>query len=633
MAFELTDEQRSILRHDPCNHARILAGPGTGKSTILVALADTLHKRDKSLHMKILTFTRATTAELAHKIALQSQEAERPSTIHSFAISILLQNPGIGGFPEPLRIADTWEMKNVVEPTLAKRLNIQVPILRKLLSEMASNWESLTEVMDLIIDAHIRKQFQKAWIEHRQMLGYTLLQELPYALHRVLNNRDYLEGIHYDILLVDEYQDLNACDLEVLKILSNKSGCAVIGTGDDDQSIYSWRKAAPDGIRRFLDDYKGAVDYTLSVTLRCGRRIIEWANHIIQADPHRPSDRRSLCCSDDAPDGEVALLSFRGDKSEARGVAKIVKGLIETENIEPSDIIVLMRTDHNRTFSQPIRDAIEKLGITCSDQRYVLELLDNPSNRRLLEVFRLLAHRNDSLAWTSLLKLTVGIGDSFLDYIYKRAKSSGKTFASELLSAYQEGFPDGPRIPSKRAAYLITHIVEWLDSNTIPDEKPSEGWGNWIIDMSGGSVVPLPTQDLQELLHQIDGISEEGQKLSRFLSQIEPLGKDLTLAQSNAVRLMTMGGSKGLTTQAAIIVGVEKGLVPRPGCDLSEECRILYVAMTRAKKYLYCTWAGRRRGPTARAGKPISEQRYYSNFIDGGPVSSQDGETFICERF
>ena len=90
---------------------------------------------------------------------------------------------------------------------------------------------------------------------------------------------------------------------------------------------------------------------------------------------------------------------------------------------------------------------------------------------------------------------------------------------------------------------------------------------------------------LSDLLVALDRLTEES-TLGRFLGQIEPLGKDLAQSESDGVRIMTMGSSKGLTVQAVIIAGAEDGLIPRPNSDLSEERRILYVAMTRATRYL-----------------------------------------------
>ena len=116
MTFDPTEEQIAIISHNHTQHARVLAGPGTGKSTTMVALLGRLLEENDSLRIRLLTFTRAATAELADKIASYSHQADRPSTIHSFAISVLLRNPGTGGFPEPLRIADTWENKHIIGP-------------------------------------------------------------------------------------------------------------------------------------------------------------------------------------------------------------------------------------------------------------------------------------------------------------------------------------------------------------------------------------------------------------------------------------------------------------------------------------------------------------------------------------
>ena len=145
-----------------------------------------------------------------------------------------------------------------------------------------------------------------AWNEHRQVYGYTLLAELPYALRQALHDHDDLDGVNYDLLIVDEYQDLNACDLEVLHLIAER-GCFIIAAGDDDQSIYAFRYAAPVGIRRFPEDYPGCAIYPLSVTQRCGRRIIEWASYVIAGDPDRPRDRPALACAAGSPAGEAAL--------------------------------------------------------------------------------------------------------------------------------------------------------------------------------------------------------------------------------------------------------------------------------------------------------------------------------------
>ena len=122
MPFDPTDEQQAILRHDLHRHGRVLAGPGTGKSATLIMLLNSVPP-ERPIRAKLLTFTRAATAELSHKLSeVESIACERPSTIHSFCIAVLLSNPGLGEFPRPFRMADDWENKEIVRPTLSRRL-------------------------------------------------------------------------------------------------------------------------------------------------------------------------------------------------------------------------------------------------------------------------------------------------------------------------------------------------------------------------------------------------------------------------------------------------------------------------------------------------------------------------------
>jgi DNA helicase-2/ATP-dependent DNA helicase PcrA len=215
-------------------------------------------------------------------------------------------------------------------------------------------------------------------------------------------------------------------------------------------------------------------------------------------------------------------------------------------------------------------------------------------------------------------------------YIYDRARAARVQFGEALLQGHEQNFPDGPRASATRAAALIQAVNVWLEAHELPDEMPEEGWGHWMVETAGGEITPAPSAPLTELLTALDGLDEQEHGFARFLSQIGPLGKDHALAESQGVRIMTMGGSKGLTVRAAIVAGLEEGIVPRPDCDLQEERRLLYVAMTRAKEYLFCTWARRRRGPTARAGAArVAERRTLTNFLQGGPVNSEDGQAYL----
>jgi DNA helicase-2/ATP-dependent DNA helicase PcrA len=627
MPFNPTDEQRTILAHDLRRHGRILAGPGTGKSATLITLLNGI-PADRPMRAKLLTFTRAATAELAHKLSeAENIACERPSTVHSFCIAVLLSNTGVGEFPRPFRMADDWENREIVRPTLSHRLGIGVRQLRELFAELAANWESLNPAETAEVDAAVRARFMGGWQQHREIYGYTLPAELPHALLMALQQHEELRGIDYELLVVDEYQDLNSCDLAVLAEMAGR-GCAIIGAGDDDQSIYSFRKAHPEGIRRFLADYVGAADYPLTITQRCGRRIVEWANFVIQGDPDRPAGRGVLQAAAAAPEGDVALLSFGGDAAEARGIADLTAKLID-KNVPPSEVLILMRSDHNGQFSRRIKQELERKQIEYSDPETVNEILGTESSRRAISLLRLAVNREDSLAWSTLFHFTTGIGETFTDYIYERARDARTTFGRALLTGFEAHFPEAPR-SATRAAQLLRDTLAWLDAHPIPHEMPDEGWAVWISNIfSEGAAVHI-SAEFKELLGGVDMRIEDTNDLGRYLGQVGPLAKDEALAKSEGVRIMTLAGSKGLTVEAAILCGLETGLMPMDGADLAEERRLLYVGMTRAKKYLFGTWAQARRGPTARAGRgQVNVRRQPCIFLDNGPVRSQNGAQYI----
>jgi DNA helicase-2/ATP-dependent DNA helicase PcrA len=629
MAMDPTPEQQEIINHDQTRHARVLAGPGTGKSATAVALAERLSNDEPEMRLRFLTFTRAATGELALKL-LDAPGAltERPSTVHSFSIGALLRNPGAAEFPEPLRMPDDWEERELVHRQLAALVEVTpTRIRRQFIPEMAAMWESLVPEEDERISEEERRRFLGAFAEHRWTLGYTLLAELPDLFRRALEEHSDLDGLDYAALVIDEYQDLNACDLRVFRLLADR-GVSIIAIGDDDQSIYSFRKAAPQGIRRFLDEYDTECDYPLSVCHRSPRRVIAWAQEVITADPHR-LERPDLTLPDDAPEGEIALLGFAGNDQEASGVARLIHWLYSERDVPLSEILVLTRSDHNRMFSEPIREALAGYGHESSNPDAVAELLAEGTNRELIAHLRLLTDRADSLAWATLLKLRTGIGDSFVNYVYERARESGSRFGRTFLDAAADGFEGGPTTSSDRALELHHEVTTRLDACELPKDPAEVSWSAWIEEQASAENLPQLTDELRFLMEGVEGVIEERPDLGRFVSQLAPLGTDIARAESGGVRFMSMGGSKGLTSRVTIIVGVEQDLIPRPGEDMQEERRLLYVAMTRPKERLYLTYARRRYGQQQRAGRAGRGLRNPTVLVQDTSVDSESGEEFL----
>jgi DNA helicase-2/ATP-dependent DNA helicase PcrA len=627
MPIEFTNEQAAVVNHPIPNHGRVLAGPGTGKSATAIGLAERLLAQESPPRLKFLTFTRAATLELDKKLVAHGKA--RPATVHSFSIATLLRNPGAAAFPMPLRIPDDYEYKQLIRPHLARQSGVRLRKLDDLVREMAAKWESLVPLELEKVSPEERARFVGSFTRHRRIFGYTLLAELPDLLRCALRDHDDLDGIDYDLLIVDEYQDLNACELELLRRLAERR-VSIIGIGDDDQSIYSFRKAHPEGIRRFLGEFAGARNYALTICQRLATQIAQWAQYVIGGDAGRL--KPPIQCRAGAPDGVAALLNFRSEISEARGVADLVSWLKDTKGVPLSEILILSRTDRAGLFTRPIKAELAARGIPAFDPSEIENHMSEPSNRSLIAMLRLVVDRGDSLAWWTLIDLEPGVGDGFVSAINEAAQAGGVTFAQALEAAAARGFDNAPPASRVRMVQLYQSISTLLETINVPEAAGETKWGNWIVEEANAGRLPPVSDFLRGLFERVDESYEESADgLGRFLSQFQPIAEDMARAQSDGVRFMTMVGSKGLTVRATIVVGVDNDLIPRPDQDIDEERRLLYVAMTRSQEYLFLTWANRRQGPGGRAGHINLGRRTYTELLRGGPVESRGGDEYIRE--
>ena len=621
--MDYTKEQLKILEHDPNKHACILAGPGTGKSSIIIDYIVKTLTENPSKKIRLLTFTRAANRELVSKIKETSNNKIDSSTIHSFAISILLFNPGISCLPEPIRIADDWEWNELIRRDLSREIGVNVRIIDKLKNEMSAHWESLFPELNNEITEELRANFMGYWDEHRRIYGYTLLAEILFRLKESLESNPDIDLSNLELIAVDEYQDLNSCDLKCIKLIS-EHGKTIIGIGDDDQSIYKFRKAHPDGIRNFLNEYD-ALDYPLTISHRCGRKILNWANFVIQGDTSRKY-KQSIKPGGECPEGIVNHLVFNDQEKEALGVSKIVKWL-EKNKVPLEEILILVRTN---AIANLIKKVFRVENIFYADYNEAKEILNSTETRILLSILHLLINKRDSLSWRTILSLTKGIGEKTVESIFDLAKRNNSFFGDTIQ---EENSNDFKSIKKNRDKLVncVNSIMNKVNNMEIPEDNIR--WGNWIINQINDEKLSNSSRGMKELFLQIDNFKENIEQISldKYINQIEPTIKDIMNSKiKNRIRIMTISGSKGLTSRAAIIVGAEEGIIPFPKGDRQEERRLLYVGMTRAKEFLTITRCQRRIGPTARSGEPnVAGFRTQCPFLSGGPVSQFSGEKFL----
>ena len=599
---ELSQDQVVAASHLG-SHARLLAGPGTGKTRTLTRriLYLVLEAGVQPEAILAITFTRMAAFQLREEIrnvlAPLGLNQPRVSTLHSFALRQLMRNaPIMANLPTPLLIADDWEERNIIQEDLKTALNLnRIREVQALLNHLSAGFETLRH--GEIEAGHIQfpnPQFLGAWATHRRIYGYTLRSELVYQLKQGLERYpEFQLEAEFRHLLVDEYQDLNACDLSIINRLADR-GLELFVAGDDDQSIYGFRFADPTGIREFIDHFPGSAALSLEICYRCDRNVLEIAEFVANQDVHRlekPTRPR-----DGAEDGLVEFHSYRDQHQEALGVAEICQNLIRAGS-QPDSILVLMRSDLRGVISQPIVAALHTAGLITAE-RLEQTPLDSYIGRIFLSYLRLVGNREDSFAWRSIFQLeNNGIGDITIERINDFANRRETTFARALFLIRNDATLFAPRgeailnLVLQTEAHLNQFAQDELEIEELLDLLANDLIGN---EEERNSILGFLLPIVQTLTDpSIAGL-------------ITSINTSLTLGEQevtpNAINIMTMHKAKGLSADNVIIVGVEDQFIPgrNQGDREGDERRLLYVSMTRARHRLYIAYCRSR----------IEEQRF-----------------------
>jgi len=631
---DLLNDQKQAASHIG-SHARLLAGPGTGKTlTLTRRIVHLINEQDVSPdEILVLSFTRAAIHELRERVnsELESQGKRLPriSTVHSFALRQLLKNSEIiSTLPRPLRIADDWEERWIIQEDLKQRLNTRIKEIQGKFNLLSADWQTLVESFP-------DPRFLGAWHEHREIYGYTLRAELVYQLKRALERElDFKLESNFKYILVDEYQDLNCCDLAVIKALGDRS--EVFCAGDDDQSIYGFRFAYPEGIRRFTEDYVPSTSLELEYCKRCDKKILDLGLFIANLDYERyPKPLKPMPGSDE---GEVHLLCFRDQEQEAKGVAKLCRYLLDTQHYQPADILILIRIDSNKRFSSILCAALESQDLPVAVSADAGSPLDYDDSRILLSILRILVNPEDHLAWRTLLKLRRNnIGDETILGIYNLADSEGITFTA-ALGRIEDSPEILPRLGNKLADELktIRQLLAQFECHEELEEHEGNESNEMMDKISQIAEVVIPDEGLRnEIFTYLTRVAEASNS-----STIADLGTAISTSledkeqevDKDKINIMTMHKAKGLTAKAVFIVAAEDEYIPlQLGEKEGDERRLFYVSLTRAEHHLYisyCQWrtslqqrfSGRERG---------KQRRTLTRFLADAPIRPEDGQQYL----
>ena len=647
----LDDKQIEAANHSG-SHARLLAGPGTGKTVTLTRrLVKLLTDGGVSPESILaLAFTRINAYDLRRTLqaALEGTEIGVPhvSTLHSYALRQLLRNaPLITTLPQPLRIGDDFEEKNIIRLDLRKVLALTDKEVRGKFADLSSDWESLAVEQAEYTPAD--PPFMGAWQQHRNLYGYTLRSELVWQLkHAVEENPDAFEFEgEVKHLIVDEYQDLNRCDQAIVKKLADL-GAEVYCAGDDDQSIYGFRRAHPAGIRQFVAEYDPSTSLDLEVCWRCDVKIIEVSQYVANQDPQRLD--KPIRPRDDAGHGEVHLLRFRRQAEEATGVAAICSDLLEQKGLEPDEILILLRSDHQGRYSKVLAGELESRGLPYNVRVDTTTPLDKMHGRFILSLIRLAANPNDDLAWRTLFQFSGRqnqIGEATIAAIVDHANDYGLRF---YAACYQ--IKDNPSLV-KRGAVIQAEMNEILDLisglSSLPDLDPAAVQNGEPAAEAQQALL----QEVSKLCEATVAAEEDRERIVGYISEFAARSGSVTLGQLLAaltspentldqeledgkINILTMHRAKGLSARAVIIIAAEEQLIPGDavGNEYDDARRLLYVSLSRAKEYLCITYCNLRTGRQKHSGSDQGNRRRTLTPFLRGALPVESGIEYIRQR-
>src|SRR6266568_4437592 len=352
----LEGEPLKIAEHNQ-GKGRVIAVPGSGKTTAIIRMvARLLDGGEDPIGILVVTFTRMAAADLVSKVAAcGSANADKviPGTLHSLAFYILRQEKVVKALGRVARMLLPHERRPLVFDL--SRLEFgKVPALeRKEIPAFEAAWARLQSDEAGWPSAKDKPLHNAliAWLTFHQAM---LVGELvPLALMFLRKNPINDFAGRYKWVVVDEYQDLNKAEQSLIQELAKKS--VLLIAGDDDQSIYSFKYAHPEGIASFTAD----VDYPLPVCRRCPSLILTLARSLIEsAGANRIS--KDLKPRPGAPAGEVSVLQWRDVVVESRGLASIVATWVKTGRFAPGEVLIL---SPRRVFAEFIQEALTEAGL------------------------------------------------------------------------------------------------------------------------------------------------------------------------------------------------------------------------------------------------------------------------------
>jgi len=630
--FNLNTPQRDAVRYmdGPC---LVIAGAGSGKTRVITQKIAHLIEdgRYEARHIAALTFTNKAAAEMQERIARLLSDSSQASdltisTFHSLGVRILRQEAKELGLKERFSIMDAddcfsliQEMATTTDRQLIRRIQTCISLWK---NALVSPDRALAEAIDEEEGqaARIYASYM-ATLSAYQAVDFDDLIRLPVELFRQHDSvRDrWQRRMRY--LLVDEYQDTNACQYELVRLLVTGPGKKPMFTavGDDDQAIYAWRGATTENLKILQNDFPDLKLIRLEQNYRSSMHILQAANAVISNNP-KIFDK--TLWSELGPGEPIRVSVMDNDEKEAEQVAISLSAHRFERRAKFSDYAILYRGNHqSRLLETALRR--ERIPYTISGGQ---SFFARAEIKDLVSYLRLIANNDDDPAFIRAVTTPRrGVGQatlealgtfagrwqcSLFEAVYKggieailpsRQLQPLRTFCDFINRIEARASRQGAAGSGENAAAVLDDMMAEIAYEAYLydtfDERGARGkWDNvleftgWLKEKSlGDRTGGIPEKTLLELTQMV-----------ALMTMLE--GRD---EEPDAVRLSTLHAAKGLEFPHVYLVGVEEGILPHKGAPdasadvlarrIEEERRLMYVGITRAQRSLQLTWCKKRR--------------------------------------
>jgi DNA helicase-2/ATP-dependent DNA helicase PcrA len=583
--------------------ALVIAGAGSGKTrTLVYRVAYLIDSGVDAASILLLTFTRKAAQEMLKRVGLLiGSQSDRVcgGTFHSVANLLLRRYGRPIGLEPGFTILDRGDAEDLIsllrsqhglhekdkrfprKGTIAEIFSKVENTLQKLEDVVLEEFPHFSEhLQDL---EKLRQAYGAAKLQ-RQLLDYDdLLTKLRDLLSREEGVRQAISGT-YRHILVDEYQDTNRLQADLVRLIASTHRNVMV-VGDDSQSIYAFRGATFRNIMEFPSLFPGTSIYKLEENYRSTQPILNVANTIISGAAEKYTKHlftRKL-------DGPLpALVQAGGENTQSRFVAQKILELRE-EGVPLDEMAVLFRSSFH-SFDLEIELSRRELPFV---KRGGFKFIETAHVKDLLAHLRVIENPQDAVSWNRLLLLIEGVGPK------KAQDLIAALFKSERADLPVQALRElGGR--SGRGLKDLAHMFEDVrNSSMTPSEQVNRVYEYYLPMLKDQyDDYPKRMRDLEHLYT----MAERYQRLEEFLSDLalEPPDEsvaDVVVSDRDDERLVlsTIHSAKGLEWECVFVIWVVDGRFPSAYSfltedELEEERRLFYVAVTRAKRYLYLTY-------------------------------------------